>query len=71
MNNKTEKLMMILMLVISFWVPLAGILLYFLAGKKYPELRKKILIAAALGFIVNYALTLAKERNMLWWRLMN
>ncbi len=66
-NNRFEKVMIVLMLVISFWVPIAGILLYFLAGKRYPELRKKILIAAVIGFVVNYGLNIMKDHKMLWW----
>ncbi|MCR4856436.1 MAG: hypothetical protein K5908_09725 [Erysipelotrichaceae bacterium] len=66
-NNRFEKVMIVLMLVISFWVPIAGILLYFLAGKRYPELRKKILIAAVIGFVVNYGLNVMKDHKMLWW----
>ena len=66
-NNRFEKVMIVLMLVISFWVPIAGILLYFLAGKRYPELRKKILIAAVIGFAVNYGLNVMKDHKMLWW----
>ena len=67
-NNRMEKITIILMLLISFWVPLAGVLLYFLSGKRYPELRKKIIIAAAIGFLVNYGLNVMKDHRMLWWK---
>ncbi len=70
-NNRFEKIMITAMLVISFWVPIAGIVLYFLSRNRYPELQKKILIAAAAGFVVNYALTEMKDHQMLWWGSMN
>ena len=70
-NNNTEKIMTVLMLLISFWVPVAGIVLLFLTRGRYPQLQKKILIATVAGFVVNYALTVMKENSMLWWGGMN
>lgn len=66
---KNGKIYQILMLVVSFWVPLAGILLLFLTAKNYPELRKKIIIATLLGFVVNFGLTICKQNGWLWFSM--
>lgn len=68
--KKNSNLYVTIMLVISFWVPLAGIILLFLTGKTYPELRKKLLIATITGFAVNFALTIAKQNGWLWFSMM-
>ena len=69
--KKSGNLYITVMLVISFWVPLAGIILLFLTAKSYPELRRKIMIATVSGFIVNYALTICKQNGWLWFSLTN
>lgn len=68
--KKNGGIYLALMLIVSFWVPLAGILLLILTAKKYPELRKKILIATITGFCVNYGLTICKQNGWLWYGAM-
>ena len=47
----------ILSVVISFWIPLIGFLTWFIYKKSNPRNSKHYLIAASIGFVVNYILT--------------
>ncbi len=56
LKNIPYQVLNVFFCVVSFFVPLAGIVIWLLARKTNPKVAKYILIMALTGFTLNYLL---------------
>jgi len=60
MNNNNKLILNIVAIIgyaISFWIPLLGIGLWVVMRKSNPKIARNNLIAAGIGFVLNYGLS--------------
>ncbi len=57
LNKIFSILLQVVGIAVSFWIPLIGFLLWFVTQKSNPKTARYYLIAAVVGFVVNYILT--------------
>lgn len=55
-NKVFKKLATIFFTIISFWIPVIGLITWWVNRKPYPKDAKIYLTAALLGFAANYIL---------------
>lgn len=57
LKNIPYQVLNVFFCIVSFWVPLAGFVIWLLARKTNPKVAKYILIMALIGFALNYILS--------------